>query len=729
MKLPFRYILVGSFLAAIILIVFLQFNSNQSINELIGSNEDLMQSYTVKTQLQKIQKHLLTLDLETKNIIIKNRRTLREQQHLQRAFQNLAKSQQALNVHLGSDARVLNQWIDKKTRFVKSVLDTFLLKGKSAAEAVINSGMGKAFSDSIKWEASEIETRHQKTVTELVNRANNDGLSAKAYGTTLALIAALTAILAFGYISYKMMEQQQLIQQLNLSEFKARETAHLKETFLANMSHEIRTPLNAILGFTELLQKKDLAKDTQKHVDTIHRAGNTLLHIVNNILDLSKIEAGMMLIETHPFSMSRTLENIEEIFKPKAIEKNISLNFQLDPTLPDWLEGDVVKLKQILVNLIGNAIKFTPSGSIWVEVSLALEQEDSLMSLLNITDTGIGINATERQAIFERFHQADEATTRRYGGTGLGLSIVRDLVNLLDGTIQLESEPGRGSRFSLHIPFKKQKGALPDSILLSQPSQTDPIPPQKRILVVEDHEMNRSLMYHLLGTWGMQVDMAHNGIAALGKWQNHDYDLILMDIQMPEMDGYSTTQIIRHQFQSQIPIIAMTAHALPGEREKCLALGMDDYISKPIVTEQLRGLLITHLSKDRRPSLFSAMEPAMLAAYQYLDVSYLQSISLGNSNYEKTATLQFIENFPKELAALEACESQAQVSALRRLAHQLKTTISIMGSPTQIQQDLDYLENEPYTQEIFQRTLFRITQAGAQLLGEAKQYYDQLQGH
>jgi signal transduction histidine kinase/CheY-like chemotaxis protein len=373
---------------------------------------------------------------------------------------------------------------------------------------------------------------------------------------------------------------------------KAEESTKLKEAFLANMSHEIRTPMNAIIGFSDILYRGKLEDKEKEYVRTIKLAGENLLTIINDILDISKIEAGMMTFEEHAFSVKEIFKSLNAMLMGRAKEKNLELSFQSDDNVPDNLLGDPTRLSQILINLTGNAIKFTPKGTVQVNVkvlknenlpaeALRTHADETILLEFSVTDTGIGIPPDKLEHIFERFHQADSNTTRKYGGTGLGLSIAKQLVELQGGILSVKSEDKVGSVFSFYIPYKKSKQAqVASEIIEKKYSMKDLI--KLNILLVEDNNLNIKLISSLFSEYSLKVQVAENGSVGIEKLKENKFDIILMDMEMPVMNGYDATTFIRKDLKNDIPIIAMTAHAMAGERERCLSLGMNDYISKPI---------------------------------------------------------------------------------------------------------------------------------------------------
>ena len=365
---------------------------------------------------------------------------------------------------------------------------------------------------------------------------------------------------------------------------KAEESRRLEQQFLANMSHEIRTPMNAVIGMTNLVLKTKLDEQQLKYIKAIKVSSDNLLVIINDILEVSKIEAGKIELEQIPFLLDEVLGNVNSVLHFRAEEKGLKLVMEQESGIPGLL-GDPSRLNQVLINLVGNAIKFTARGSVEVKCRIAERSGDKVHIAFSVKDTGIGISEEQIGKIFERFTQASSDTNRKYGGTGLGLTISRQLV----GSIGATSKPGEGTTFTFTIPYavagdvaaSKTPAALPLSELRTT-----------RILLVEDNAFNQIVAVDTLKEYLPEatVHVAENGNVAIKKLQEETYDLVLMDIQMPEMDGYDATQYIRRQFSSPlnaIPILAMTANATRGEIEKCRLCGMNDHIAKPFVPENL----------------------------------------------------------------------------------------------------------------------------------------------
>jgi CheY-like chemotaxis protein len=446
--------------------------------------------------------------------------------------------------------------------------------------------------------------------------------------------------------------------------------------------------------------------------------------IINDILDLSKIEAGMMRITPGIFSINGLIDSVETLFLERAKEKGLIISSTVDPSIPDTLTGDATRLTQILVNLIGNAIKFTHHGKIDIEVYNKSQTEKNIVLGFKISDTGIGIDKEKLGEVFERFNQGEDSITRNFGGTGLGLSIVKNLVILQDGNIEVSSEPGKGTTFDFYIPYGISEEQLTTITTANTDYFKDKTNTPLRVLVVDDNAINQSLMKHLLLQWNINFDIVSNGLEAVEQLVNQTYDLILMDIQMPKMDGYAATQQIREVLKLDIPIIAMTAHALAGEREKCLSRGMNEYISKPIKEEELFKLIANFgLQKTESSKITTETTPV---TFQYIDLSYMQSISGGNKSFEQTVTKQFIDNIPPHLEQLSTAYENQDFTTVKLRAHDLKSSVAIMGLLPILEEKLTALERLTEKNTTAQNDLENVKNILNFALDEAKQFLKQL---
>ncbi len=471
-------------------------------------------------------------------------------------------------------------------------------------------------------------------------------------------------------------DQKLLERDLEEALLKAELGSKAKEAFLANMSHEIRTPLNAIIGMIRELSKEKLSITQKTYVENSSVASKHLLSIINNVLDISKIEAGELTLEEEQFQLEGSINNVFSIMSSRADEKNIYLRCDFSELIHTTFIGDPLRLEQILINLIGNAIKFTSNGGITVKCSLINDFSDKQLIKITVTDTGIGMDEEYLKNAFKKFTQEDKSVSRKYGGTGLGLAITYELVQLMNGTIEIESEKNSGTTFNIVMQFKKSdEKNIQNIIELEENILLDGI----KILLVEDNELNRLVVQNTFKYYNCVADEAINGLDALEKLRNKKYDIILMDIQMPEMGGLEATEKIRKQLNLETPIIALTANAFKSEIEKCKLVGMNDYITKPFEESTLLKVICKYTKSDSKNMKTLNESVNNVTANKLYDLSKLEAMSRGDNGFIKKMVSLFIEQVKVSLAEINSAHKKNDWDTVHKIAHRIKPSIDNMG--------------------------------------------------
>ncbi len=465
-----------------------------------------------------------------------------------------------------------------------------------------------------------------------------------------------------------------------------------KQQFLSNMSHEIRTPMNAIIGFTKVVLKTELSAKQKEYLTAIKMSGDALIVLINDILDLAKVDAGKMVFEQTPFKLKSSISAMLHLFEIKIHERNLKLVKEYDDTIPEVLMGDSVRLHQIIMNLVSNAVKFTTTGTITVSVRMVKEDDEKVTIQFDIKDTGIGINEDKLNNIFDDFQQATSGTSRIYGGTGLGLAIVKQLVEPQGGSITVTSKLGVGSTFSFLLTFPKtNEEAVLDTELVELNDEIKNI----KVLVVEDIPLNQLLMKTLLDDFGFERDIADNGEIAVDKLKNKDYDIILMDLQMPVMNGFAATEYIRKVMHSDIPIIALTADVTTVDLAKCKTVGMNDYIAKPVDERLLYSKIINlvqiPLQNKKKKGLSNQVSNETNESC--IDLEYLNKRTKSNPKLMMEMISLYLEQTPPLIKSMKKSYHDKDWETLHAVVHKMIPSFSIMGI------DLDYENKARMIQE------------------------------
>lgn len=583
----------------------------------------------------------------------------------------LLAKEQRLAKHLRDDYRFLAELYLKQQKFEEAC--NYYKLHNDYKDSVINENTSFNISRlqtelEVQKKDKEIELLTKNTVFQ--NQELNSNINRRNYLISLVIIIFIILLVVF----YLYRERKQTVIEVLKAKELAEKAKEAQEQFLANTSHEIRTPMNGIIGMTNHLMDTPLSNEQQEYINAIKESSNNLLSIINELLDLSKIMAKKILFENKPFELEQIIKNTIHLLEFRAIEKKISLKFQIDASIPKIIIGDAIRLKQILLNLVENAVKFTKDGQIEISVTLLNETEQTVQLKFSVKDTGIGIPANKLNAIFENFTQVNAKTTRKYGGTGLGLSISKQLVEQQGGTVSVKSQLNVGSTFSFTLAFKKnkiKKGSIDESLnVMSSIPKADLS--GICVLVVDDNKINQRVALLTLQKWNIIVELADGAEEAYALLEQKKISLILMDITMPDIDGFEATKHIRTNFQAPIcntPVIAMTAAAFIGDKEKCLAAGMNDYISKPFSAEDLLQkikLLLPNVATDSKTN--------------FSDLTLIYERADGDMQFLKEIIECYIIEMPIYIKEMDDYLASKDYEEISKQAHKMKAPIALMGA-------------------------------------------------
>lgn len=505
---------------------------------------------------------------------------------------------------------------------------------------------------------------------------------------------------------------------------KAEDAVKAKQQFLSNMSHEIRTPMNAIIGFTKVLLKTELTAKQKEYLTAIKMSGDALIVLINDILDLAKVDAGKMTFEQIPFKLELSIFAMLHLFETKIQEKNLKLVIIYDHKIPKVLLGDPVRLHQIILNLVSNAVKFTNNGCITVNVKMINEDNEKASVCFTVSDTGIGIEKAKLGKIFDNFQQASSGTSRLYGGTGLGLAIVKQLVEPQGGTIVVESEVSKGSSFSFTLSFLKTKESIEYEIEIPELDiETNNI----KVLVAEDIALNQLLMKTILEDFGFGCEIASNGKIAIEKLEDGYFDIVLMDLQMPVMNGFEATEYIRNNIKSDIPIIALTADVTTVDLAKCRAVGMNDYIAKPVDEHLLFNKILSLVKRIEPAEIVLENENEQSKKTKCINLNYLNQRTRSNPALMMEMISLYLEQTPPLINTMKQSMENKEWENLYSAVHKMIPSFAIMGInhdfENMAKKVQDYAGNQKQTDSNIADLIVEIENICLQACDELKEEY------
>lgn len=572
----------------------------------------------------------------------------------------------------------LRQSIQSKLEYEHAVIAAWL-ENPTRAWKMIGSDKTIALQTELNLRAKQLENDIQVEVNRRSQQARQDKVDIISLDYAIPHLTSFIFLVFAAFTVYKIFQVSRLNRNLKEAIANEQKAQHVKDQFMDTMTHELRSPLNSVLGYTNLLLKTKLDTDQQKYIKSIKTSGELLLNVINEVLDYSKIRSGYIRIASNPFKFREQMSALSDIVRDKVNEKGLEFRCDIDEQIPDHLKGDSVKLLQVLLNLTYNAIKFTNEGSIIVTAKCREMNDGKVMMQIDVSDTGIGMPEDKLPRIFERFYQVEGNNTRNLAGTGLGLSITREMLIMQGGTITVESRLGKGSVFHVTIPYEVMDDQQEEVVVAQEKSSARKLPGNMQILAVDDNALNRDMLGAMLKGYGVQYTLVSNGPEALRILKEQSFHVVLMDLQMPGMDGKEATRKIREELHSDVPVIALSAFAEVAEKQNCLAAGMDAYLTKPIKDEELFETLEFYTPHQQHQHA--------------IDLEYLRKVASGNAEFVESVVLRVADTLPKEISKLRESLMAGDHQTVNETAHDMKTTFAVLGVYEILEEPLNYLES------------------------------------
>lgn len=667
-------------------ITITQIVTQSSLSRLRKGTEQSSITIIMNNRLQEMVN--LAFELESKISNQRPAQLLRPGQGLKDSLARLEYNTGIL-ANAGPDSTVASS-LQKLTGFIsKQVRLSFAIIGCSESRDEV---LQKKLTDSLRkshWGDSiyAYAISFQNGLERNLNRTSRDNILSATQlsllNQLLAGVALMSVMVMATIIIRRQVRQLALIKDLEKARRVAQQLAETKDQFLANMSHEIRTPLNVINGFSKIVSNEFNSRGLNDYATIIALASENLMSVINDILDFAKIETGHLVLKKNSFSLANIIRESRLMFSHLASEKGLVLRSHIGEGVPAMVIGDEERLRQVLVNLLSNAIKFTKVGEVVLELECSELANNRVKTLITIRDTGVGIPADKMDLIFERFEQLDYSDARQQGGTGLGLAITRQLAKAMGGSIEVSSELDKGSVFIVQLEFEKSAETepavhqFPGGLFTDEDTLPDGLK-GLRVLVAEDNKLNQKLVSTILERQGAYFQIAENGEEAVAMARHPGFDVILMDVQMPKMDGLVATRLIRKQTGFKIKVIAMTAHVLAGEREKCLEAGMDDYLPKPLSEDKLVNMLQPFIPRKQKEN--NTEKSLLLEDDEWINLPYLRTICGNDEQGIRSILGELRKQLPGEIATLEKCLENPTVEEIKRICHHFRSTLSSLYS-------------------------------------------------